>query len=97
MHLQLEADQKFVFAERDLKRPTVSLMAVGGALPYINPGSANPNIPSGYEAAAVNVNIPIFNGHLFTARQQAAEYQLQATRQRSRDEQDRIARDVRVA
>jgi outer membrane protein len=97
LHLQLEADQKFVFAERDLKRPTVSLMAVGGALPYINPGSANPNIPSGYEAAAVNVNIPIFNGHLFTARQQAAEYQLQATRQRSRDEQDRIARDVRVA
>jgi outer membrane protein len=97
LHLQQEADQKFVFAERDLRRPTVSLMAVGGALPYINPGSANPNIPSGYEAAAVNVNIPIFNGHLFSARQQAAEYQLQATRQRSRDEQDHIARDVRVA
>ncbi len=97
LHLQVEADQKFVFAERDLKRPTVSLTAVGGALPYINPGNANPNIPAGYEAVALNVNIPIFNGHLFTARQQAAEYQRQATLQRSRDEQDRIARDVRVS
>ena len=97
LHLQLEADQKFAFAERDLKRPTVSLTAVGGVLPYINPGSANPNIPAGYEAVAVNVNIPIFDGHLFTARQEAAEYEVQATRQRSRDEQDRIARDVRVS
>ena len=96
IRLQQEADQKFVYAERDLKRPTVSLTAVGGALPYIEPGNANSNIPQGYEAAAVNVNIPVFNGHLFSARRQAAEYQLQATDQRVRDLQDRIARDVRI-
>ncbi len=96
IRLQQEADQKFVYAERDLRRPTVSLTAVGGALPYIEPGNANPNIPEGYEAAAINVNIPVFNGHLFSARRQAAEYQLQATDQRVRDLQDRIARDVRI-
>jgi outer membrane protein len=96
IRLQREADQKFVYAERDLKRPTVRLTAVGGALPYIDPGNANPNIPEGYEAAAINVNIPVFNGHLFSARRQAAEYQLQATDQHVRDLQDRIARDVRV-
>ncbi len=96
LRLQSEADQKFVYAERDLKRPTVSLTAVGGALPYIDPGNANPNIPGGYEAAAINVQIPVFNGHLFSARRQAAEYQLQATNQRIRDLQDRIARDVRA-
>lgn len=96
IRLEREADQKFVYAERDLKRPTVSLIAVGGALPFIEPGNANPNIPEGYEAAAVNVNIPVFNGHLFSARRQAAEYQLQATDQHVRDLQDRIARDVRV-
>ncbi|MBV8864440.1 MAG: TolC family protein [Acidobacteriaceae bacterium] len=96
IRLQREADQKFVYAERDLKRPTVSLTVVGGALPYINPGNANPDIPEGYEAAAINVNIPVFNGHLFSARQQAAEYQLQATDQRVRDLQNRIARDVRT-
>lgn len=97
LHLQVEANQKVVYAERDLKRPTVSLIAVGGALPYINPGNANPDIPTGYEAAAVNVSIPIFNGHLFSARRQAAEYQLQATQQRVRDLQDRIARNVRAS
>lgn len=97
LQLQAQADQKFVYAERDLKRPSVSLLAVGGALPYINPGNANPDIPTGYEAAAINVTIPIFNGHLFSARRQAAEYQLQATQQRVRDLEDRVARDVRAS
>lgn len=95
--LQTKAAQRFVYAERDLKRPTVNLTFVGGALPYINPGNANPDIPKTYEAAAVNVQIPIFNGFLFSARRQAAEYQLQATEQRTRDLQDRITRDVRDA
>jgi outer membrane protein len=97
LRLQTEAAQKYVFAERDLKRPNVTFNAVGGVLPYINPGNANANIPNTYEGAAVNVQIPIFNGFLFTARQRAAEYQMQATQQRSRDLQDRIARDVRTA
>ena len=97
MRLQREAAQKLVYAERDLKRPTVSLIAVGGALPYIDPGNANPVIPQGYEAAAVNVQIPVFNGHLFSARRRAAEYELQAADQRVRDLQDRIARDVRTS
>ena len=97
LRLQREADQKFVYAERDLKRPTLSLMAVGGALPYIEAGNANPDIRAGYESAGINVQIPVFNGHLFSARRQAAEYQLQATTQRVRDLQDRIARDVRTA
>jgi outer membrane protein len=97
LRLQTEADQKFVYAERDLKRPTVSLTAVGGALPYINPGNANPNIPTGYESAAINVQIPVFNGHLFSTRRQAAEYQLQATEQRARDLQNRISRDVQTS
>src|SRR5205823_7045563 len=94
---QKQADEKFARAERDLKLPTVSLTGVAGFLPHINPSNANPNIASEYEGAAVNVNIPVFNGHLFSARQRAAEYQLQAADQRVRDLQDRIARDVRTA
>lgn len=97
LRLQTEADQKFVYAERDLKRPTVNLTAVGGALPYIRPGNANPNIPDEYESAGVNVQIPIFNGRLFTARREAAEYQLKATEQRARDIRNQIASDVRTA
>jgi outer membrane protein len=97
LRLQQEADQKFVYAERDLNRPTVSVAAVAGALPYIRSGNTNVDIPTGYEAAAVNVHIPVFNGHLFNARRQAAEYQLRATEQRVRGLQDQIAMDVRTA
>ena len=66
-------------------------------LPYIVPGNANPNIANEYESAGVNVQIPIFNGRLFSARQQAAQYQLQETQERVRDLQNRIASDVRTA
>ena len=97
LRFQTQAAQKFVDAERDLKRPNVTLSAVGGALPYINPGNANAGIDKTYEAAAVNVQIPIFNGFLFSARRQAAEYQLQVQEHRTRDLQDRLARDVRTA
>jgi len=97
LRLQRDADEKFVYAERDLKRPTVSLSAVGGSLPYIQPGTTAGNIPNGYEGVAANVQIPVFNGHLFSARRQAAQYRLDATKQRVRDLEQRIARDVRVA
>ncbi len=97
LRLQEQADQKFVYAERDLKRPTVNLTAVAGVLPYIQPGNANPNIPDEYESAGVNVQIPIFNGRLYSARRKAAEFQMQVTQQRLRDLQDRVASDVRSA
>jgi len=97
LRLQREADEKFARAERDLKLPTVSLTGVAGGLPWIEPGNANPHIPGEYEGAALNVQIPVFNGHLFSARRQAAEYQLTAADQHVRDLQDRIARDVRTA
>jgi len=86
-----------VYAERDLKRSTVNVSAVAGALPWIQPGNANPDIRPEYEAVAVNVQVPIFNGHLFSARRQAAEYQLVATNQGERNMQDRVAREVRTA
>ncbi len=97
LRLQREADERFARAEADLKLPTVSLTGVAGGLPWIEPGNANPHIPAEYEGAAINVQIPVFNGRLFTARRRAAEYQLTAAEQRVRDLQDRIARDVRTA
>ena len=90
-----DAAQRFFDAERDLSRPTVSAVAVGGALPYINSGATQ--VPAGYEGIAANVNIPVFNGHLFSARREAARQRALEADQRLRDEQERIARDVRVA
>ena len=91
-----ESAYKFAEAEKDLKRPTVSGLAVAGYIPYINNPTSSP-IPPEYEAVAANVSIPIFNGHLFSARQEAAYQHALESDQRLRDEQERISRDVRVA
>jgi outer membrane protein len=91
-----DAAYKFAEAEKDLARPTVSLVGVAGYIPYIAQLTSQP-IPSEYEGAAVNVSIPLFNGHLFSARREAARYRALEADQRLRNEQERVARDVRVA
>jgi len=91
-----DAAYKFADAEKDLSRPTVSAIAVGGFLPFINTPATAP-IPAEYEGIAANVSIPIFNGHLFSARREAAVERALESDQRLRDQQQRIARDVRVA
>jgi outer membrane protein len=91
-----ESAYKFYYAERDLKRPTVSAIATGGYIPYINTPRTSP-IPPEYEAVGVNASIPIFNGHLFTAREEAAHQKALESDQKLRDEQARVSRDVRVA
>jgi outer membrane protein len=95
LRFRYQAAQKFEEAERDLKRPNVTLVAVGGALPYLE---QNPRVaPEGYEGVAINVEIPIFNGHLFSAREQAARYESLAANQRVRDLQQQVEHDVRTA
>jgi len=87
---------KFYAAERDLTRPTVSVEAVGGYIPYINTPPTAP-IPAEYEGVAANVHIPVFNGHLFSARREAAHEHALESDQRLRDQQQQVSRDVRVA
>lgn len=87
---------KFAEAEKDLTRPTVSFIAVAGYIPYIAQLTSQA-IPPEYEGAALNVSIPIFNGHLFHARRAAALDRAMESDQRLRDEQLRISRDVRLA
>jgi outer membrane protein len=72
------------------------LVGTAGVIPEINQ-ILSTKIPNNYEAAALNVEVPIFNGRLFTARREAARYHAEAEDQKVRDLQQRIARDVRVA
>ena len=95
LRLRVTAAQRFEQAERDLKHPNVSVIAVGGALPYIN--QAPRTAPYGYEGIGLNVDIPVFNGHLFSARAEAAHYESLAEDQRLRDQQQAIERDVQTA
>jgi outer membrane protein len=96
LQLQHQAAVKFERAERDLSFPTIGLLGTAGVIPEINQ-ILSTKIPNNYEAAALNVEVPIFNGRLFTARREAARYHAEAEDQRVRDLQERIARDVRVA
>jgi outer membrane protein len=96
LRLSRDAAYKFAEAEKDLKRPTISAVAVAGYIPYIDQLTSQA-IPPEYAAGALNVSIPIFNGHLFTARHEAALDRAMEADQRLRDEQLRLARDVRLA
>jgi|SRR5581483_10093058 len=96
LQLSRDAAYRFAEAEKDLSRPTVTALAVGGFLPFLN-NPTNSSIPAEYEGIAANVSIPVFNGHLFSARREAANQHALEADQKIRDEQERVARDVRVA
>ncbi len=88
---QAQAAEKFRLAEHDLSRPTISTLAAVGDTPV----RADP-LASWYGAVGVNVSIPVFNGFLFSARAQEADYRATELQQQVRDLRNRIARDVQV-
>jgi outer membrane protein len=92
-----DAAIKFERAERDLSFPTVSVVGAAGLMPEVANLTPTTPLPNHYDAAAINVQIPILNGYLFSARRTAARLRAEAEAQRLRDLQDRIARDVRAA
>ena len=90
--LTVKSAQSYATAERDLKLPTISALGAAGLVPY----NAPPLAPR-YAAAGFNVNIPIFNGRLFSALQSEATSRAQAENQYLRDLQNQIVRDVQTA
>ncbi len=92
--LRLDADSahSYATAERDLSLPTISAIGSAG----LTPVGADQLAPR-YAAAGVNVNIPIFNGHLFGALRSEANSRAKADDQYLRDLQNGIVRDVRTA
>ena len=93
LQFQTEAAQRFQKAERDLLFPDIRAIGVVGDTPVRNPVIS----PNWYGAVGVNVNIPVFNGFLFSARSHEASLRAEAALERLRDLRDRIARDVRTS
>jgi outer membrane protein len=89
---QYQSAQKFHNAERDLFLPTIRAVGVVGDTPVRNPVLSN-----WYGAVGVNVEIPLFNGFLYSARSREASLREQATQERLRDLRNRISRDVRTS
>lgn len=92
LHLEKSAAEKFVQAEHALHYPNIGILGAAGIVP-----DRAPQIPERYGAIGINLNIPIFNGWLFKAREREAELRAQATQQRTNDLEIQIARDVRIA
>ena len=87
-----ESEQKLRNAERDQNLPTISALGAIGDTPI-----RDSRLSSWYGAVGVNVQVPIFNGFLFTARTHEADLRAQAADQRVLDLRNRISRDVRSA
>jgi outer membrane protein len=92
LQYQIESAQKNSAAEHDLWRPTVSALGVVGIAPVRDPAISN-----WYGAVGVNVNIPVFNGFLYSARAKTADLQTEVVRQRLADLRNNLARDVRTS
>jgi outer membrane protein len=92
LEFQYQSAQKFHTAERDLFFPDIRAVGAVGDTPVRNPVLSN-----WYGAVGVNVEIPLFNGFLYSARSRESSLRAQAAGDRLLDLRNRIARDVRTS
>ncbi|MSV27938.1 MAG: TolC family protein [Bryobacterales bacterium] len=92
LRAESESALKFAEAERNLRLPTLGAIASAGVIPV-----HDERLRGRYAAVGVSLNIPVFNGYLNAARRSEADLRAQAARQRVRDAENRIARDVQLA
>jgi outer membrane protein len=89
-----QAAVRFSHAQRDQMFPTITAAGTAGSVPIRPPQYYNSNWWGGI---GVNMNIPLFNGFLYSAEAKEAALRAQASAERSRDLRDRIVRDVRTS
>jgi outer membrane protein len=91
LEFQEQSAQKFHLAERDLFLPNIHAVGAVGDTPVRDPVLSN-----WYGAVGVNVEIPLFNGFLYSARSRESSLRAQAAHDRLLDLRNRISRDVRT-
>jgi outer membrane protein len=92
LRLEVSAAERTAKAEHFLNYPTIAVLGTAGFVP-----AGEAAVPGRYGAIGVNLNIPIFNGGLFRARQTEAELKAKAANENVNDLANRVTRDVRVA
>jgi outer membrane protein len=92
LEFERDAARQFLKAEKALKLPSVAGLWSAGWVP-----SGDSRIPNKYNAVGLSVNIPIFNGRLYQAREAEAEFKARAVEQNLKDAENRVTRDVRIA
>lgn len=89
-----QAAVKFSHAQRDQMLPSIEASGTAGVVP-VRPDAYY--VSNWWGGIGVNVNIPIFNGFLYSAQSKEAAIRAQAAREQTRDLRDQIVRDVRTA
>jgi outer membrane protein len=89
-----QAAVKYSHAERDQMLPSISAAGTTGSVP-IRP--AQYYVDNWWGGIGINMNIPIFNGFLYSAQAKEASIRAQAASEQSHDLRDKIVRDVRTA
>lgn len=92
LEFESKSAEKLHKADRDQMLPTISALGAVGDAPF-----RDDRISSWYGAAGVNVQIPIFNGLLYTAKSRESDLQAKAAQQRVLDLRNQISRDVRTS
>jgi outer membrane protein len=92
LEFESESAEKLHQSDRDQMFPTISALAAYGDSPIRDDRVYGP-----YGAVGVNVQIPIFNGFLFSSKSRETDLRAQAMRQRLMDLRNRISRDVRTS
>ena len=89
---EYQSAKKLKTAERDAMFPSISALAAVGGAPV-----RDDRLTSWYGAAGVNMQIPVFNGFLYSARAKEADLRARAAQERLIDLRNRIAKDVRTS
>jgi outer membrane protein len=92
LEFESESAEKLHRADRDEMFPSISALAAYGDSPVRDDRVYGP-----YAAVGVNLQVPVFNGFLYTARSHETDLRAQAVRQRLADLRNRISRDVRAS
>jgi outer membrane protein len=89
---QEDAAQNIARAARDARRPNITALASAGVVPI-----RDAHFDHNYAAAGLNLNLPLFAGGLYRAREREAQLQADSADAMRRDLENAVARDVRIA
>lgn len=92
INFQYQSAEKLKAAERDSLFPTIAALGAVGGTPV-----RDYHLSPWYGAVGANIEIPVFNGFLFSARAKEADLRAQAVQQRLVDLRNTITRDVRTS
>jgi outer membrane protein len=89
-----QSTQKYARAEWQQMLPSINAAGTVGSVPT---RTDQYYVSNWWGAVGVNMNIPIFNGFLYSSQAKEAQYRASAAAQNTRELRDRIVRDVRTA